>query len=591
VRDPLGQRPTLPAQHRAWAVCGTLVFVLFVHLLPRLVLGERSIVALHDNLDSDFIYRVLINRPGKLFDYHSQIPELLGGLPRAVYPSALKLSSLTFALFTPFWAYVVLELAVRAIAFVGLYLLITDHLPLRPSFGQRLLIAATYATLPFFVVYDASIAAQPMVAWSLLNLWHGRQTRVSLALLFMFPFVSVFPTSGAFVIAAATLVGAAAMLHTRRLCRGLILGVAAMSLGAVISDYWLLHTLILPPYVSHRSVWMMPGSSAILDFTGVLRRGAYTFLFGRYHSASLHTLILCAVLGTAAVALVRKQRRHLRWMLGILLVSALLSFSERFAAWQGFRPLWDAVPFTRTVHLRFHWFLPTLWFTVLGLIAGIWGGVWNRRHGVQVALLLNLAWVVTVPMEAEHELLPNYVAIWTRAHGGRPREISYQEFVAKRLFDQIDAHIARPKASYRVLSLGLHPAIAVLNGFQVADGYHDNYPLEYRLRFARLNGPELQHDPELRRYFNEGGSRAYLFVAGEPRQLMDTRPPEDIRVLNSLALDPDALRDLGVTYIFSAYELREHALLPFLHYEGMFKDAEAAWRVHLYRVDLPPPAH
>ena len=71
---------------------------------------------------------------------------------------------------------------------------------------------------------------------------------------------------------------------------------------------------------------------------------------------------------------------------------------------------------------------------------------------------------------------------------------------------------------------------------------------------------------------------------------MDTRPTEDLRVLDWLALDPDALRDLGVNYIFSAYALRQHALLPFLRYEGMFEDAEAAWPVFLYRVDLLPPA-
>src|SRR5690606_16173260 len=92
-------------------------FVLLVHLLPRVVLGKHSIITTHDGLDSDILYRVLLAKPGRLFDYSGEIPELLNGVPRLAYPTGASLSALLFFLFDPYWAYVILEQAVHGIGF------------------------------------------------------------------------------------------------------------------------------------------------------------------------------------------------------------------------------------------------------------------------------------------------------------------------------------------------------------------------------------------------------------------------------------------------------------------------------------------
>jgi hypothetical protein len=272
-----------------FALAGTL----FVHLLPRLVLGDRSFVIVHDNLDSDFIYRVLIARPGRLFDYHGTIPELMSGvIPRSVFPPATKLSSLLFWLLPPFWAYVCLEMCVRLLAFCGMHALLRDHLA--PSIGAMRLavVSATFATLPYFVIFDGSVAGQPLVAWAFLNLWHGQRRRASFAALAAFPFVSVLPISGLFVVALAGAALAIAAYVARRVPRDALLGLGALLVGYLASDFWFVCSMLGGSYVSHRSTWRGRGSILLMDSATLWKNAELTFFWGRYHSASLHTVIL-----------------------------------------------------------------------------------------------------------------------------------------------------------------------------------------------------------------------------------------------------------------------------------------------------------
>lgn len=580
------------------AVWLTLLVVCLVHLLPRVLLGQDSVVTIHDNLDSDFAYRVVIAQEGRMWNAHAWIPELLGGLPRSVYPSPAKLSSLLFWAFPPFTAYVLLALAVRAIAFLGMHALLRDHLPTPPRPANALLVAATFATLPFYVIYDASIAGQPMVAWALMNLARQRRWRASLLVLVSFGFVSVLPTSGAFVVAAALVAASCVALATRRFDRLLALGIATLIFGCVLSDPWFIATVLHPPYGSQRSAWLAPGSSNVLDWSRVLHYAGHTFLYGRYHSSSVHTPILALTVLTVCIELWRRRWRSAALLLALVALSYVLAVSGPLGSWGGLRPLWNAFPFARTVHVRFHWLLPTLWFVTLGLLTNLWTGDWiataARRWPVRARVLsvcvpallvLNLGFVATSKVEAENELVPSYEAVLAHLRGQRFEEVTYRAFVAHDLFAAIERYIGKPKTSYRVISIGLHPNVAVLNGFQVADGYHDNYPLSYKRRWARLIAPELVRDPKRRAYVKDWGSRAYVYLAGQSLQYLDERQVDRPVLFKHVQLDPGALGDLHVRYVLSAYVLVSPER-NCLRFERRFEDPHAAWRVQLYSVLL-----
>ena len=297
----------------------------------------------------------------------------------------------------------------------------------------------------------------------------------------------------------------------------------------------------------------------------------------------MHTIILLAVVFNAGLALARKQWRWLAFSLGVLALTALLSFTESIGYYEGLRPLWDAVPFTRRVTVRFHWLLPTLWFVALAVVVAGWQRERAMRALAIAVLVCHLAVVCGAKIETRAELLPNYALMWSHWQGKVGPFVSYQEFVSTRLFQRVAEHIGRPKSSYRVLSVGMFSSIAAFKGFQAADGYHDNYPVAYRHRLRKLIAPALAQDEEVRHAFDDGGSRVYLNVRELPKTKLAFRQAEDSLTCKTAALDPSAARDLDVEYLFSACKILEPD--PALHYEGVFTDSESAWRVHLYRVE------
>jgi hypothetical protein len=65
----------------------------------------------------------------------------------------------------------------------------------------------------------------------------------------------------------------------------------------------------------------------------------------------------------------------------------------------------------------------------------------------------------------------------------------------------------------KVVSIGLHPGIAVYSGFRAADFYMAYYPLSKKYEFEQMIRDELTRSPRLAHYFRTSGSRAYFFSA------------------------------------------------------------------------------
>jgi hypothetical protein len=125
--------------------------------------------------------------------------------------------------------------------------------------------------------------------------------------------------------------------------------------------------------------------------------------------------------------------------------------------------------------------------------------------------------------------------------------LTLDEFYSPDQFDEVrmllgDAGVAR------VVSVGFHPHVAVYNGFDAADGYWYSYPLEYKVRFRRLIAPALDADPGLAFYFDDWGSRAYVFqpaLGSPPCCSVDPYPAYEI------AIDASEFEALGVSHVLS----------------------------------------
>ena len=61
------------------------------------------------------------------------------------------------------------------------------------------------------------------------------------------------------------------------------------------------------------------------------------------------------------------------------------------------------------------------------------------------------------------------------------------------------------------MSVGLDPMIAVMNDIKVIDGYHNIYPLNYKIKFRKIIEKELEKNNVLKNYYDDWGNRIYAF--------------------------------------------------------------------------------
>ena len=96
----------------------------------------------------------------------------------------------------------------------------------------------------------------------------------------------------------------------------------------------------------------------------------------------------------------------------------------------------------------------------------------------------------------------------------------------------------------RVISIGFDPMAAIANDIRTIDGYHNLYPLSYKIKFYEIIKDELKNNKFWESYYNNYGSRAYAII----------NDPKNIKI-NFLAA-----KKLGAVYVLSKYQIKSNNL-------------------------------
>ncbi|MHA2114921.1 MAG: DUF6044 family protein, partial [Candidatus Thorarchaeota archaeon] len=316
---------------------------------------------------------------------------------------------------------------------------------------------------------------------------------------------------------------------------------------------------------------------------GVINTVLSNALFGSLYPLSVILIIGLLLCFLLLLFLLTKRNETIRISIrenfGTLQVLVLLlSMSALFSLWFGlwysvFLVPWKEQFFVlRTIYLsRVHWLHPLLWYLLFAVSLSViskrlkFKGFEFGKIIVFVLILLQFA-----------VLLPNsYQGV------ADPQSITYREFFAEDLFQQINDDIGFPQDSYRIINIGFHPSISQFNGFYTLDGYFNNYPVEYKNRFRNIIGYELAKDPDLRDYFDNWGSRCYVFTAELGTDSYSTK--DRGLVLNNLELNVTAMYEMNVSYVFSAVNITNHAANN-LQFNGLYQHVNSAWDIYLYEV-------
>ncbi|MEX0314681.1 MAG: DUF6044 family protein, partial [Allomuricauda sp.] len=244
-----------------WYVLGMTVVALY--FLPFLILGEESIIFIHDNLEISFIQRTILARNGLPLSPDFLIEEVMNGLPRAYYPSSLSIVNIFFLLFTPFSAYVLNELLVRLVAYTGMYLLLNKYILENRKYKTHITIVGSlsFALIQFYSIQGLTIAGQPLLAYAFLNLLNERRIYLSYILICLYALYSYMVYSTIFILLMLLLFIIFKYIKTKKIPKKFLFGFFLLGGVSLLVEYNLMIQILNPNYVSNRSDFVVPALS------------------------------------------------------------------------------------------------------------------------------------------------------------------------------------------------------------------------------------------------------------------------------------------------------------------------------------------
>ncbi|MCS7037688.1 MAG: DUF6044 family protein [Saprospiraceae bacterium] len=557
--------------------------VFALHFLPLLLNGRHAYVRIHDNLEGEWAWLMLLVKFGKALAFSPQafLPQILGGQPRTVMPTGLSVNVLLIWLFGGLNGYKASYLLARLLAFWGMYRLLRAYfLPEDSHAFLRAGVALCFSLVPFYLQFG--VAVQPFLLHSLLNLLRRKDTWTDWVCLLLIPFYSSIVWMGTSAVIVAGFLWLSWSAWKRRLRYKPMLGVGLLALSYAVVNLPLLQLYLDRAFVSHRKSY---DALAMFDINlyASLLEAVFLCTISHYHVGIVVALplliaastVLFKALSRADSGVSRYRALQLALCLFIIAVFSLMYGLYPYIA----APLDDFFPLLSQLRLnRMIIFLPLLFFLAFALTLSLM----KQRGFSPSAVATLLGCQLVMGFFANDEWLHNM-----RRLVGVPVKPGYADFWAKGLFQRIAAHIGKPQHTYRVASLGIHPVVAQYNGFYSLDGLLPLYSLAHKQRFRPIIADEIAKDPRLLAYFDEWGNRCYLFSAELGLSDQNYLIGKDQRVvLKDFRFNAEAFRQAGGQYVLSAVVI-ENAEQIGLRLLTLFEPqpGEASWwKVYLYEV-------
>lgn len=541
-------------------------FILLLYLSPLLVLGENAHVRVHDNLDSNVAWYKVLIRSHELFGpLNAVIPQVMNGLPRGAYGTEFSGIVWLYALFPTMTAYALSQIITRIAAFIGMYLLLKKHFLGKPDTSLiRVGVALAFALTPFWPPGMLSTLGQPLALWAFLNIRGGERSWRDWTVLALLPFYSSFVLGFFFFLTAMGLLWLRDLIKKRDRNPVFLGSIAFMTVLYLTIEYRLIWGLVASDVPTSRSEFV----ESTNGFLYTIGLALFNFILGHSHVLTMQTLVILPILFLAlSVVYKHKSWQTDKRFLHLFGLNFTLSLWYAFWFYTAWEPLKERFSLLRTFNFgRFHFLHPLVIYVsfALGLYI-LWklGGKWHAR--VRFFLIAQVLFLLLSNDEIVYRV------------DGQP---SIKQFYAVDQFQQIKDYIGKPLDSYRVASIGLHPSIAQYNGFYTLDSYNNYYPLTYKHDFRKIIAKELDKSPELKTYFDQWGSRCYLFVSQLGKNFAFKK--DSTVQISHLQLDMAAFKALGGSYIFSAVPIL-NAEEDDLQLMKVFDNAQSAWRIYLYK--------
>ena len=553
-----------------------------------LYFGEKSYIAVHDNMDLFLAQFQMLKNTDSFWKHGVDVP-FLGGVTRDNLPSELSLYSLLFMLFPTYTAYV-LGLFGKILIGMFSFRLLAGELLGEGYEKYRPVVYMTgfaYGICWFFPAFGFAFASIPLCVWLLLKIYRGQGKRWYFwyAALFAYPLVSYFSYHGIFILGYLVLV--ILWMVCRRDWKPAVRFLAALfvlAAGFVVCEYRLFGQMLFSDEVTIRATIV----NASLSLPEILQEIGQVFREGIFHADGVHgkvVLPVCLiqfVVYNGLYLLGKEEKGNLRKPFNLLM--AFILFNCVVYGLYDFEPLRSLVEklipplqgwqFNRTI-----FFNPFLWYAALFLVlrrlydAGLWQ-TWFANGIVCVAVLA----VILTPNRYNDLYNTCYNRAYEHFHGQEVDELSYEQFYAVELFEEMKADIGYDgewAAAY-----GFHPAVLEYNGIATLDGYLGFYSQQYKEDFRKIIAPALERVEATRIYYDDWGARAYLYSGTDLSIVSATKTV--YATDDHIYMDGEAFRALGGQYLFSRIRL-SNAQDAGLSLLGEYTAHDGSMKVYVYK--------
>ncbi len=501
-----------------------------LYFLPYFYLGTNFPVSIFDNLDSNVVWAKLVLDNGHFLSYsNNRIPEILSGVSSLSFN--YDISYLFFAFFGTYWGYVANKILMVLIAFFGMNNLLKHHII--PGSNNRMIqryTALLFSFLPFWS-FSGSVAGTPLLFFAMLELRKGNLLLTNWLFIIFYAFYSSLVLSTVFCILVFCIIQLSDLLKGRGINKAFISGILCLVSFSIISHLPLFYSFLFPNHeISHRFEFFLSQN----NFIQSVNKSTHLFLFGQSHSFSAQLTMIPAILLAFIFAIKTKNPIYFKILIFVSSTSLLYGFIHWGIIRDFFEILMAKIPIQ---FQRFYFLHPLMWFTLLAISLGLIQS--HYKHGKLIILVTFFATSIF--------LLKNNEFIKNRA------QPSFKNFLAEEQFQQIKNTINQPLNCYKVLCVGFHPAIAHYNGFYTIDGYVPSYPLTYKHEFRKIIVGELNKDEDIRKYFDNWGSRCYAFCTSIGKSYHPGRKLTG--VIRELVFDFDQIKKMKCNFIISAQRI------------------------------------
>ncbi|MBM7585507.1 hypothetical protein JOC86_002049 [Bacillus pakistanensis] len=540
-----------------------LALVIFV--TPLFVLGENAHIRVHDNLDSNLAwYRVLADSGEIAGATNAVILQVINGnLSRNAFGTEFSLIVWLYALFPTMIAYALSQTITRFVAFIGMYLLLKKHFLKGEGWAVvNIGTALALAFTPFWPSGMLSTLGMPLALWAFLNIRNGERSWKNVLVLTLLPFYSSIVLGFFFFLSAMGIFWLSDVIRGKGWNGRFFLSIAYMTIVYFLVEYRLVYSFLFDDEPNSRDEYF----HARLTFGHSTRLTFKNFILGHHHDMTVHTFVILPVMLIAFYVVFRKKLWKQEKVF-VFLFALNFALSAWYAFWfyKGWLPLTERFHFLDTFNFaRYHFLRPLVVYLIFALSLKI---LWFKGRFWKMAVpILVAAQVLVVSFFNEEIIFHNKPTV--------------KQFYAEEQFREIKEYIGQPQETYRVASIGLHPAIAQYNGFFTLDTYNNFYPLSYKYQFRKIIAKELAKNKRIRIYFDEWGGRCYIFTDELGKHYMFKKHTK--KRLKNLELNIEAFMDMGGRFIFSAVPI-DNAAENGLKLERIFESKTSVWKIYLYK--------